>query len=485
MASLGKLPVETALQVLQDLGIRDLAAFAATCRGYYELANPLLYKLEAQDIRSYAFFDAAGSGNVGLMRKLVDAGFDVNRQWRSAFPGPRFEKIRILSRWYKGRCSRTEVVRHYQTESKRHAKATQTRYQSTDHQVGDYIEEAETDSDYEEDVPPYKSEVPDLIVENYDFNSSCSLGSSGNLGAMNFNHWTALHLAVANGQNNVVSFLINKGADINAPSTGYCECSQIRAYISEYPEDDDPLPVWSPLHMAICRGYFQTAKLLLIRGASTVVEVDKLGSPQNRSRCTALHLACYHGPYRLVTTLIKDGYQSDLEVQDGLQQTPFVYAFCAQQFDRIIPYLKRKGCDINTTLGTYSNRSTGTCLIIACRASQYEDAIRLVELGVDVNSVELQTDNSPLHICAKLLTSMFRATRVGYHQLGAAAKRRHQLARELLKAGASLTSLNRDGRTPLDLATTHLDGQMTKFFMEYKDITDSEIGEIGEPSRLS
>ncbi|KAI0185371.1 ankyrin repeat-containing domain protein [Xylaria flabelliformis] len=465
MASLGKLPVETALQVLQDLGIRDLAAFAATCRGYYVLANPLLYKLEAQDIRSYAFFDAAGSGNVGLMQKLVDAGFDVNRQWRSAFPGPRFEKIRILSRWYEGRCSRTKVVRHYRAESKRHAKAIQARYQST------YIQ-AKTDSDYEEDVPPSKSEIPDLIVENYDFSSSCSLGSSGKLGAMNEIHWTALHLAVANGQNNAVSFLIDKGADINAPSTGYCQCSQIRAYISNNSNDGAPPPVWSPLHMAICRGHFQTAKQLLIRGASTVVEVDKLGSPQNQSRCTALHLACYHGPYRLVTTLIKDGYQSDLEVQDGLQQTPFVYAFWAQQFDRIIPYLKRKG-------------STGTCLIIACRASQYEDAIRLVELGVDVNSVELQTDNSPLHICAKLLTSMFRATRVGYHQLGAAAKRRHQLARELLKAGASLTSLNRDGRTPLDLATTHLDGQMTKFFMEYKDITDSEIGEIGEPSRLS
>ncbi|TRX97609.1 hypothetical protein FHL15_001364 [Xylaria flabelliformis] len=413
MASLGKLPVETALQVLQDLGIRDLAAFAATCRGYYALANPLLYKLEAQDIRSYAFFDAAGSGNVGLMQKLVDAGFDVNRQWCSKLPGPRFEKIRILSRWYKGRCSRTEVVRHYRAESKRHAKATQTRYQST------YIQ-ANTDSDYEEDVPPSKSEIPDLIVENYDFNSSCSLGSSGKLGAMNEIHWTALHLAVANGQNNAVSFLIDKGADINAPSTGYCECRQITRYIS----DDGPLPVWSPLHMAICRGHFQTAKLLLIRGASIFVEVDKLGSPQNQSRCTALHLACYHGPYRLVTTLIKD-------------------------------------------------------------ASQYDDAIRLVELGVDANSVKLQTDDSPLHICAKLLTSMFKATRVGYHQLGAAVNRRHQLAHDLLKAGASLTSLNRDGRTPLDLATTQSDSQMTKFFMEYMDITDSEIGENCEPSHLS
>ncbi|KAI1739437.1 ankyrin repeat-containing domain protein [Xylaria scruposa] len=230
--------------------------------------------------------------------------------------------------------------------------------------------------------------------------------------------------------------------------------------------------------MAICRGHFQTAEVLLIHGASIFVEVIGSWEPQNQSRCTALHLACYHGLYRLVTTLIKEGYQSDLEVKDRLGQTPFVYAFWGQQFDKIMPYLKRKGCDINTTLGTSSSRSTGTCLIIACRAFQYDDAIRLVKLGVDVNSVELQTGNSPLHISAMLLKRM-------RHQLGAAAKRRCQLARDLLNAGASFTLLNNDGRTPLDLATTYSDGQMNKVLTDYKDITDSETGENGEPSHLS
>ncbi|KAI0553688.1 ankyrin repeat-containing domain protein [Xylaria curta] len=476
MASLGKLPVETALQVLHDLGIRDLAAIAATCRGYYVLANPLLYKLEAQDRRSYTFFDAAGSGNIDRMQKLVDAGFDVNQHWCSRFPGPSFEKIRILYHWYKGRCSRAVVVRRYRAESERHAKATQARYHSTYIRVQDRIEnDNAADSDYEEDAPPSKYEILDLIEDRDALEFPCSFGSIEPTGVTGQFHWSALHLAAANGQKSAVSFLINKGADINAPSRGYCECSQIRAYISRSLHSCAPPPVWSPLHMAICRGHYQTAKLLLIHGASIFVEIVTPWFPQNQSRCTALHLACYHGQYRLVTTLIKEGYQSDLEVKDAIGQTPFAYAFWGQQFDKIMPYLKRKGCDINTTLGACSSRSTGTCLIIACRAYQYDDAIRLVELGVDVNSVELQTGNSPLHICAKLLT------RMRYHQLD----RRYQLVRELLNAGVSLTLLNNDGCSPLDLATRHSDRQMTKILMEYKDITDSEIGENGKPSHLS
>ncbi|KAI1739438.1 hypothetical protein F4680DRAFT_147218 [Xylaria scruposa] len=242
MASLGKLPVETALQVLQDLDIRDLAAVAATCRGYYALVNPLLYKLGAQDSREYAFFDAAGSGNVGRMQKFVDAGFDVNQHWVSRFPGPRFEKVRILYRWHKGRYPRAAVVRHYRAESKRHAKATQAQYRSTYIRAKDCIANENTaDSDYEEDVPPSKYEILDLTEYKDALGSPRSLGIKYR-GAGPF-HWTALHLAAANGQKSAVSFLIKKGADINASSRGYCECSQIKAYIGRSLPSCAPLPV--------------------------------------------------------------------------------------------------------------------------------------------------------------------------------------------------------------------------------------------------
>ncbi|KAI0470260.1 ankyrin repeat-containing domain protein [Xylaria cf. heliscus] len=490
MASLGNLPVETAFQVLQDLGTRDLAAIAATCRGYYILANPLLYRKEVENSKSYTFYDAAASGNIGRLQRLIDAGFDVNQIWFCPFKGPRFEDIKIMDRWRKGSCAKSEVIQHRKVASERQEKEANTRYYQSARYISSQETDEETDdSDGSEADDSDDSETADSNLEKEKTNSWSPnfLGATRGLVDVDLAYyWTALHLAVANGRHDTVSFLINKGAEIDSPSKGFCECRQVKAYVN-YNADTTNLPVWSPLHVAICRGNLKIARLLLAHGASVVVEIDgyveSMGvfdgasadfsegtdeaywEIRGRYRCTALHLACYHGAHTLVKSLIQDGYQSDLEAKDGLGQTPLAYAFLAGQFDCIIPYLQSKGGDINTIPWPSASICSGSLLLIACHAYQYPDALRLIELGADVNSVDQRSKDSLLHICTKLTT--FRNQITNY-----------EFARKLLEVGAgpSLALVNERGCTPLISAIDCLDVELIKLYIQYgADVSARDI----------
>ncbi|KAI0553689.1 ankyrin repeat-containing domain protein [Xylaria curta] len=340
MASLGQLPADIALQILRDLGIRDLAAVAATCRGYYTLANPLLYKLEVKT-RSYIFYAAAEAGDVGRMQKFVEAGFDVNQIWYSPFPGFEFEDYHIEYFQRKNKYSKEAVVLYRKEEHKR-CKDIENRsyYGSPSHDFGLYKTFA-------------NKQLPKLV------------GVTGQALGINRAYWTALHLAAASGQDKAVSFLIDREVNVDASSKRFCGCPQVKAHVnSSWPGNP---PLWLPLHVAICQGSSQTAILLLNRGASIVVEVDATGEsghdtsaaitvpntrPQNQNRCTALHVACFHRAFGLVKAIIEDSHQSELEVKDRLGQTPFAYAFCAGAFRSVMPYLLSKGCDINVTLSS-------------------------------------------------------------------------------------------------------------------------------------
>ncbi|KAI0185370.1 ankyrin repeat-containing domain protein [Xylaria flabelliformis] len=487
MASVGQLPVEIALQVLRDLGIRDLAAVAATCRGYHTLANPLLYKLEVKNPESYAFYAAAGAGNVGRMQRFVDAGFDVNQVWYSPISGPKFEDTQIAKLWCKGKLSTEAVAMHLGIRRKRHE--LQFRY-------------AKLNNDLERYYP-----TEDII-----YNDACRvahrkfpgfIGLSGQARGVVHAYWTALHLAAASGQDKAVCFLIERGANIDAPSKRFCVCPQVKAHV--YSTDDSDPPLWSPLHVAICRKRPQTAKLLLNRGASIVVEVngtseseyksngistdtstataDPNTRPQDQRRCTALHVACFHGAFQLVKALIEDGHQSELEVKDRFGQTPLAYAFCAGEFRLIMPYLLSKGCDINVTLGLEQEPTLedpeqepedsdqesedpniprkrspliiprkGSPLIMACEARRYKDAIELVKFGANVNCLDEISRDSPLLICAK---------QKHYCKL---QKKRDELASTLIEAGARL---DYGEKTPLYAAVLALNAGMAKILIKH------------------
>lgn len=95
--------------------------------------------------------------------------------------------------------------------------------------------------------------------------------------------WAApLHLAAAEGHDDVVRWLVSQHVDLDVPGKLYCRCDSVAGkynaiptYSSNY--DSDPeneaaeARTWTPLHFAICRGQPSVARFLIEQGASQCV----------------------------------------------------------------------------------------------------------------------------------------------------------------------------------------------------------------------
>ncbi|KAK1749531.1 ankyrin repeat-containing domain protein [Echria macrotheca] len=91
---------------------------------------------------------------------------------------------------------------------------------------------------------------------------------------------TPLHYACLTGQNDVVKYLLDNGADPAVPSSNLCDCISIDKYwdyVDEYRTiyyrrtihyRGAPLIMWLPLHTAICQGNVSTAILLIEHGVT-------------------------------------------------------------------------------------------------------------------------------------------------------------------------------------------------------------------------
>ncbi len=87
--------------------------------------------------------------------------------------------------------------------------------------------------------------------------------------------WAPLHVAVLLGDNTAVRLLLDHGADVNAQCSGMCDCAvpdlpgTSEDGGSVNPQRDRSL--WSALHVAMCSGNQEAARLLISRDASVLV----------------------------------------------------------------------------------------------------------------------------------------------------------------------------------------------------------------------
>ena len=154
----------------------------------------------------------------------------------------------------------------------------------------------------------------------------------------NGNGFTPLHWAVITGHTNLVEWLINKGADVNATDpTGMTplhkaavfdrvECAEALiaagADISALGKKYGALRLM-PIHLAAEEGQNPMVKCLLSHG------VDFNSGTEGANRITPLHFAAAKGRTAVVETLIISG--ADINACDFARKTPLTWAIESDQ----------------------------------------------------------------------------------------------------------------------------------------------------------
>ncbi|CAJ2501939.1 Uu.00g047920.m01.CDS01 [Anthostomella pinea] len=425
MASIAHLPPEVLLQVIASLGgphhKDSLAALDATNRRHYAYANPVLYDLEARDEHSYTLYAAAQSGAARTLQQLIDAGVDVGRPWYYILSRLRLEAGRFRRRVFTGEyASEAELpVLRRRRRLFRYLKRTSPSARRDCPLEGadwvNWFDDASLDDDDDCELEVGVVEGPPAC---------CCFTKRADMYVVDPRnatiYWTALHAAALGGDERTVELLIANGADVNASSDGFCECGNVSFGVwaddvygpnrtggmgavrveDLWAEEEGRRPTMAPatpLLIAICHGHESVARLLLRRGASPFLEVSSptgpgfddntgTGAHSSSSReaqrepasgvrgrwkgVTALHLASHRGFGTLVRHLLEDGYQSEVDVEDDIGQTPLAYLFGAGNFDDVVPYLLSRGANINVDLG-----GGATTLLEACWHGRYDDAV--------------------------------------------------------------------------------------------------------------
>jgi ankyrin repeat protein len=205
----------------------------------------------------------------------------------------------------------------------------------------------------------YFAEIPDQeYIQDYLSITRLLLEQGANIHNRNRQSETFLHVAINNGNKDIVKLLLDKHAD-GEPSRGNTNftwlhfASQVSkdavklfldngASIDEKEQEDG----FTPLHFAVMKGDKDIVKLLLDYGANIdFVEFN------NR---TALHLAVMKGDKDIVKLLLDNG--ADIDARDKDNKTPLHFAAEKGYYD-IVKLLLDNGADIdakddfnNTTL---------------------------------------------------------------------------------------------------------------------------------------
>ncbi|KAI1452847.1 ankyrin [Annulohypoxylon moriforme] len=411
MPSILSLPIEIISYVARDLDIQDLSAFSRSCRAIYSILTPRLYGLVKYEAAVMCW--AVDEGRAGTVERLLVAGADPNVAWFQT--STRSTILAIL-----------ETIKRppnpslpYDSEPQTDTIHTSTNPDSNSLFSSDEDDDdssyygSDAEHDMELDIMGFSHENPKDLASHY--------------------YWTPLHIAARWGNDDIVDLLLRYGADVNALSRGFCNC----VIPKEIPELS--LPIWMPLHTAICHGHESTARLLISRGASIDVSPRLLGSDTRHT--TALHAACYSDLIPLSRFLIDEGYQTDVDVQDHTGSTPMTYAYFAGNW-RSIDFLVEVGASLDATLGPF------TLLKHACYEDRFAEALRFIELGVDVAASFEPSGKaeSILHCCCMPV----RPSRSPlYHREVLQEHLRTEVVRAVIEAGANLEARSRDAMTPL------------------------------------
>jgi ankyrin repeat protein len=222
------------------------------------------------------------------------------------------------------------------------------------------------------------------------------------LDVFNSSKLTPLHIACDAGNANMVRFLLTAGA-----------AAEISGENNE-----------TPLHLACRNGFWEISELLMAFNANPMAKTSDGYSP--------LHLASEGGHLNVVKKLI-EAVEESVNVADNSGRTP-IHLAAQGGHDDVVKWLEGAGADLEV-----KDETESSLLHFACKGGSVEIVKRLLDMeGLFVGSVDdvNELDQLPLHIAAE-------ADRLG-------------VVKQLIasdNASANATAIDRNGQTPLELAS--------------------------------
>ncbi len=207
---------------------------------------------------------------------------------------------------------------------------------------------------------------------------------------------TVLHYAALNGRLDIVTLFMDKGLDLSmknvqgATPLTYAVMrghEDVVAFLVEKGADVDALDEeeGTPLHTAAQAGHLEVVKTLTAKGA----KIDW----QDVCGRTALHFACTHGNRKLVEFLVQHGMEFDDE--DRFGKTPLFYTAENGHQTVVDLFLTKEWSDVHHT-----GRDGSMYLHAACRGGLKDFAGFLIRKGININTRNVYGE-VPLHEAAK------------------------------------------------------------------------------------
>jgi len=219
---------------------------------------------------------------------------------------------------------------------------------------------------------------------------------------------TPLHWASRGVYPEIMQFLIQNGADVNALDNNMV----------------------TPLISIASRGHLEAAKLLLKNGSNVHAE-------SNEYNRTALFYSVLGGHKEVTELLLKNGAKVDINV--GFGRTPLYYAVIKGHAE-IAKSLIAGGADKNFMM------NDGLSLLhLAVISNDIEIVKTLVSMKCDVNSNQ-KSGLTPLHLAANYGTS--------------------EIANLLIKSGANLNFKTKEGASPYNYAIASNHGEITNLLLK-------------------
>ena len=223
--------------------------------------------------------------------------------------------------------------------------------------------------------------------------------------------WPALYWATHKENTEMVSILLEKGAEVNAKNSGGS----------------------TALIKASLNGHAEVVRMLLNNGADVNVKDD--------TGTTALFSAILYRHTEVVRILLENG--ADVHVKTMYGSTTLDMASWDGDIE-IVAMLLENGADVN------AKSTTGSTALMKASLNGHTEVVRmLLEKGADVN---VKDDNGS--------TALMKAILNGHTEV----------VRMLLEKGADINKKNNDGETPLMRAIRIEDYDMVELLLEYPDI---------------